>query len=306
MDWHLLAFIAPLLWATSNYIDKFQLTKSFDEEDGSFALVVLSGLVGALVSIIILFFGVDVISASTTAKLLLVINGILAITSFIPYYKAIKDEDPVGVIPIFQTVPVFGYFLALIFLGEQLTLIQILAGLIVIFGAVGLSVDIKDKFVFKARPFFLMLLSSFILAISGLIFKKFALEESYWVASYWEYIGYLLVAVVIIAFSKSSRKLFVSLFSRKRSRALYLAITEEGLSTTAALMYAFATLLAPYAIVATVVNGLQPFYIYMLGVMFTLVFPRIFKEKATKRDLIHKLIFIVIIFIGTYLLGRST
>ncbi|MBU4142239.1 hypothetical protein KKE99_05225, partial [Patescibacteria group bacterium] len=78
--------------------------------------------------------------------------------------------------------------------------------------------------------------------------------------------------------------------------------TNEVLNIIAKIIMNFATLLAPLALV-WVVNGFQPFFVLFFGIIITLFFPRFSKENLLKKHLAQKVIAILIIFIGVYLLN---
>ena len=136
-------------------------------------------------------------------------------------------------------------------------------------------------------------------------FKKVALQESFWISSFWQYLGTLSVTVFLFVFFSEHRKSFLSLFTREKIIILGLSSFQEVLNTSANLMFDFALLLAPLAVVSVVVNGLQPFYILIFGVILTALFPTFFNEKIGKKDLVQKSFFIIVIFIGTVLLRRA-
>lgn len=302
MNWHIFAFFAPALWAACNYIDKYLLTRHFKDANSTGVLMMVSGFVAALVAVILFFVGVDIGAPSLIYKLVMIGNGLMFIPAFLPYFVALREEDASIVVPIYQTIPVFGYFLALVFLGEHLSATQIVAGLIIILGAIGLSLDFTQKLKLKTKPLFLMLLSSLILSIENLIFKAVALHETFWITSFWEYVGAGIFAFALFVFTKKFRAGFLELFTKKRG-VLGLIIFQEGLNIGANLMASFALLLAPIALVSVVVNGLQPFYVLLLGVILTLLWPKQIKENLTKRGLLQKVVFIIIIFAGTAMLG---
>lgn len=53
------------------------------------------------------------------------------------------------------------------------------------------------------------------------------------------------------------------------------------------------------------VNGLQPVYVFLYGILLTLIFPRISKEDLSKKVLFQKLAAILVMFVGAYLINRS-
>ena len=78
----------------------------------------------------------------------------------------------------------------------------------------------------------------------------------------------------------------------------------EIINIVAKIIANFATLLAPLALVATL-NGTQPFFILMFGLLASILFPKWFARKFERGYLIQQLISVAIIFAGVTLLSFS-
>ena len=59
MQWYFLAFLSPLLWAISNHIDKYLLSRYFKNANSG-VLAIFTGLLGLLFSIAVLIISGDV------------------------------------------------------------------------------------------------------------------------------------------------------------------------------------------------------------------------------------------------------
>ena len=302
MNWIILAFLAPTFWALANYVDKFVIGKYLKSSTtGAGSLVVFTGLTASLIALLIGIIHGDVFIISLKQTAAIAFAGALLVASFIPYLKALQNEDSSVVVPLFQLIPVFSYFLAFIFLGEQLSAIQILAGIIVIVGSVGISLDLDKKFSIKRKVFLLMGLSSLMIAVNSLIFKMVALNTNFWVTGFWEYVGAGIFALMLIICVKTYRKEFLSLVGENGLAVSSLNIGGEVLNLSAKLSVAFATLSTPIALI-WIINGLQPFIILVLGIIINLTIPHLIKESAERKHLVQRGVCSVIIFIGIYLL----
>jgi len=300
MNWFFIALIAPALWAITNHIDKHLINKYF-KGGGVGVLLIFSSLIGILVLPFILIIQPDVFSIKPLFAFLITLNGFLYILGLLPYYYALKEDETSIVVPLFQTIPVFSYILAFVVLGEVLTIIQVFASLAIIVGAVLLSLDL-DKKKLKQKVFWLMLLASFSTALNGLIFKFVAIKEDFWTTGFWEYIGFVILSVILLIFIGSYRKQFLSVIKLNRVPVLSLNTINEILNIIAKIVMNFATLLAPLALV-WVVNGFQPFFVLIFGVIITLFFPYFGKELLVKKHLIQKIVAISIMFVGMYILN---
>lgn len=121
MNWFLIALVAPALWSVSNHIDKYLVSKYF-KGGGTGAMPIFSSGIGFLVLPVILVFHPEVLSFPIMQGLVVAFNGFIYIAALLPYIYALQRDEASIVVPLFQTIPVFGYILGYIFFGEQLTL----------------------------------------------------------------------------------------------------------------------------------------------------------------------------------------
>src|SRR5689334_2846683 len=132
MNWFFIALGAPILWAIVNIADNYLVAKfsNKEKEHSSGGLVLFSSLIGLFIALAIFIFTSHIFNISIIDKLLLLLNGGLTITWIILYLYALEIEDISVVVPWMLTIPIFGYVLGYIFLGETLTLSQIIGSII--------------------------------------------------------------------------------------------------------------------------------------------------------------------------------
>jgi uncharacterized membrane protein len=303
MNWFLIALIAPFFWAITNHIDKYLINRYF-KSGGVGALMIFSAIIGVVLLPIIYLIEPDVIHLKTSFAIFMILNGILYVVGLLPYFYALAEDEASIIVPLFQLIPFFGYLLALVVLNENLTLLQIFASLLVISGAILISLDLtKEKNKFKAKVFWLMVLSSFLVALNGLIFKFIALKENFWITSFWEYVGFSVAGIILLTFIKSYRNQFLFILKNNKIAVLSINGTNEILNIIAKMVMNFATILAPLALV-WVINGFQPFFVFILGIILTIFSPTLGKESVLKKHLVQKFTAIVIMFIGVYFLNK--
>jgi uncharacterized membrane protein len=300
MNWFLIAIIAPLLWATTNFIDKFLVSKHFESDTDT--LIIYSAVIGLPVAILIALFKPEVLSLNLKVVTLIVLNSFLYILYLFPYFKALSKADTSIVTSLFQTIPVFSYFLAFFILGETISGLQILGSLFVIAGAVGISLKFnKGKVRLTTEVLLLQLLASFIIALNYLFFKFFAIKSDFWTVSFWQYLGFAIFGLVMLVAVRSYRESFIVSFRRSSKEIINLNILNEVLNISATIIFTFATLLAPLALV-WVINGIQPLFVFLIGAGLTLFFPHLIKEDISRKTVLQKVFFMIIIAIGAYLL----
>lgn len=302
MNWFYIALIAPALWSVSNHIDKFLINKYF-RGGGAGSLIIFSSIIGLFIIPIIFAFHPHVFNISTINALIITSNGFIYILALLPYIYALQKDEASIVVPLYQTIPVFSYFFGLFFLGEVLTSSQIFASLLVIFGAVALSLDLtNEKLKFKRDIFLLMLFSSFLIALNGFIFKFIAIQADFLITSFWEYVGFAILGFLLLTFVKSYRKQFLDVIKANKIPVLSINAFNEIINIIAKMCMNFATLLAPIALV-WVINDFQPFFVFLFGILITLSFPKFATENITRKHLLQKTIAIAIMFAGVYMLS---
>ncbi len=303
MNWFLIALAAPAFWAISNHIDKYLLEKYFKRQ-GIGALIIFSGLIYLFILPVLLLFSTDVLEVPARSVALLVACGIIEVFGFLAYLYALEKDEASIVVPLFQITPVFSYFLGYFWLGETLTRGQILGSLLLIVGAMILSLDLAQiKTKFKTTIFFLAFLGSFIFALVAAIFKFVALEEDFWATIFWSSFGDSIMGLIFLLFVASYRDQFFNLFKTSAVFIIGVNVFNEIITLIGQLLARYAFLLAPIFLVQAV-GGFSPFFVFFFGALLTLIFPRLgIKEDLSKKALIQKFLAIAIMFAGTYIIN---
>lgn len=303
MTWFYLALLAPALWGVANHIDKYLISNYF-KGGGEGSLIIFSSLIGAIVMPIIYFIHPDVTAIEPRMAILILLNGFLYILGLLPYLWALALDEASIVIALFQMVPVFSYLLGYLLLGENLNTIQVIAAGLIISGAVGITLDLTSKQIkLKTKVFGLMAFSSFLVALNGIVFKMVAISADFWTTSFWEYSGFVTLAILLLIFVKKYREQFFSVIKLNKVGIIGLNGVNEVLNVCGKMLMNAASLLAPVSLVWAV-NGFQPIFVFIYGIILTLFLPHIGKENIEKKQLIQKVISIFVALTGTWMLNR--
>lgn len=304
MQWFFIALAAPFLWAVVNIFDKYLVSRfsQKEKERSSGGLVLFSSLIGIFIAFLIWFFSSGVSDISTLDKLLLMATGVFTIIWIILYLFTLETEDVSVVAPWFLTVPVFGYILGFIFLGETLSGQQMVGSLVVLFGVFMISLDFSlEGRKFRWKPVIYMLIACFLVAFSGIIFKYITIENNFWVTSFWEYLGLGVSGLFIFLFIPKYRSQFMHM-NRTGGRTIFLVnIISELMTVSGNLLTNFALLLAPVTMVY-LVGSFQPVFVLILGIISTSFFPHLAKENLDKYVLFPRITAIAIMIIGSIIL----
>jgi uncharacterized membrane protein len=302
MSWIALALIGPLLWSIGNHIDKFLIEKYFKNKTiGS--LLIFSSLIGLFIAPVIYILKPDVLNIGLEYIFLILVASIMFVIFVWSYLKAMEDEEASIAVPFFQLIPVFAYILGYFFLGEIITNVQVLAMFLIIVSASILSfeIDEENKFKLRKKTVFFMTLSSLASAVDSVIFKYVILEEDFWISSFWSFTWIGIIGLTLLLLFKTYRKDFFYSIRNNSKPIIGLNIVNETLSTIANVATAFATLLAPVALVLSV-NAYQPVFVFIIGIFLTVFFPEIATEKIKLKHILQKVLVIGVMLVGTYLL----
>src|SRR3569833_523733 len=138
--WLLLAFSGPVCWAVSTHIDKYLVDRYFHDSDTA-VLMLFTALTGVLLLPIIWWIEPAILKPALGAIAVMTVSGILYMGAMLFYLRAIQSEEASVVAPLFQASTLFTFLLGLIFLHELPRWQQLAGVVLIIGGAIGLSLD---------------------------------------------------------------------------------------------------------------------------------------------------------------------
>ena len=284
--WLLYAFSGPLLWAISTHIDKFLVDKYFHDSDTT-VLMVFTAFLGVLALPVIWLFEPKVLSLPWLATVVMTVSGILYMGAMLFYLRAIQSEEASVVAPLFQANTLFTFLLGLILLHELPHWPQLAGAGLVVLGAIGLSLDKNLHFgSFKPRLVVLMVSATFVLALSSVVFKFFAVHDEFWSTTFWTFVGEGLFGGAILAVP-DYRQQFVRLFRKNPGAVIGVNAANELINLGGGLGVRYASLLAPVALVSAI-SATSTFFVFLFGILLTLFFPRYGREELSLRNVIQK------------------
>lgn len=295
----MLAVLASFLWSITNHTDRF-LVNGVDRAASSIkTLMVFSTLIAGIMAatIWLCFNGWQIPSINWPAFTLIFGSaGCYVVASYL-YFRALDGNETSRIVVLYQLIPMFSYVLGLIFLHETLNLRQIGGSLIILVAAVIISINFRQKAKTNQRQALLfMLLSCLAFALYYLLFDLAREQSSYDSCAFWYQIGMVIFGLGFIIVP-SFRNNFTQAIRRNGKIYVPLNLMNELLNSAAVLMSNYAVIALPLAL-ANVMNGLQPAFTFILGVIGMKLMPKYFEEDLSRPAVIQKLGCIVLIGIG--------
>ncbi len=300
MNWFLIALVPPLLYAVTNLLDKTLLSKYF-KEGGVGTLLMFSALL-SIIALPLLYWIEPKVMVQGENLRTIAILALLDIVLIWAYLMALKDEESSATIFYYQLVPVIALVMGYFKLDETITLNQGMGMIIIIFGTSLVSFQsdgAKLKFRWKTVGF--MLIACTCWATESVFFKDVALEENIWRSLFWKHVMLLVIGVLMFMFMPKQRQNFLERFKAGSAGIIALNIINESLYMSANAVAAYAFMLAPVALVL-LAETFQVFFVLILGVALTFIFPKIFNESIEKGTVLKKIVALAITGTGTYVL----
>lgn len=302
MSWFFLALLGPFLYALTNHIDKILLEKYF-KESGVGTLLIFSALLSGLALPFLFLIDPTVFSVSVPHIATLAFVGVLNVLVLFFYLEALKDEEASIAVVFYQLVPVFGYGLGYLILGETLSALQLAAMATIILGTaiVSVEVDVDNKFRLRTKTVFLMTAAALMWGLESVVFKAVALEERVVRSLFWEHLMLTVIGIGILLFARRYRQHFLMAIRQNSRGILSLNVLNESLYMLGNIAFSFAYLLAPVALVL-LTQSYQPLFVLVIGLLITVFLPRLAVERIEAKHLWQKGLAIAVTGIGTYLL----
>lgn len=300
MLWFFLALISTFFYAVSNIFDKI-VREHFIKD--TIVILMLGELFSFIAFIAIVFFkGLTWIGWSN----FILANFLVALYFFslFPYYKAIAIKDASIVVSLFNLQPLFVLILSFIFLHEQLSNYQYLGFIFIIFGSLLINWESKKRKLYAGEAFWLTLICTFIWAIYLLFLKKIYLAGDFWLISSYLYGISALYLIPLIIFSPTRKKFFFHI--KKQPLVAFLFKYSSSLvNLVAELFNRWALILGSVSLIA-VIGGTQGAFVLITTVFLGKFIPQYIKEKNNYQLFLQKLVAILFMIIGLYLINFSS
>jgi len=166
---------------------------------------------------------------------------------------------------------------------------------------ISFEIDIDNRFKLRRKVILPMIAAAFFWAAGDTVLKMVALQENVVRSLFWENLTLFLAGIVIFIFVRSYRENFLLALKNNSKIILSFNLLNEGLYVLGNIIFAFAYIMAPVALVL-LTDSFQPVFALIIGVFLTIFFPKISVEKIGAKHLWPKIIAICITGIGTYLL----
>jgi len=294
MSWILLSIAAAFLWAFCNIIDKYVVSSWVVRPA---ILVIISAIVGLVFGSGV-FFGVGLAPLPAPYILLALFSGALSSAWLYLYFKAVKQGEISRLVPIMYLAPVFIAVFAWLFLGETLASEKYLGILLLIAGAILVSLKLPLSFSL-GNAFWLMLLATFLSAINQIVQKYLLGFADFWTIFAYTRFGFILAVAPIIFLYLPD---LIAVYKEKKMKFIGIMAMNDSVNYLGVLIFTLATAIGSVTL-TNAIGSVQPFFVLLLATLLGIFYPKVLKEEISRSIIALKLASIVIIFVGGLLIS---
>ena len=291
IEWLFFALLAVLFWTSTNLIDKILVTDHFKNP---LMNTLISGSISPFFGLFILAF-IKFEVPSTEFIFLSVFSGLIVFLGNYFYFHSLKEEEVSRVAPFFLSMSIFILIFSAIFLKEVLSFNQYTGIILIVSGAVILSIK-KGFRITLNKSIFFALTSSFLYAIVYVISKHLLSFQDFFVLFAFQGFGIGLGALITVFFFKGFFK-----EAKKKMNATKWALLSETLGSIGSFSSLIAVSMAFVSLVGAI-PAFQPLFVLILASIISFFNPKLLKEELKKTTLIQKFFSILIMVYGSTLL----
>ena len=293
MLWIFLAFLAPVLFGLANILDNYFVNRLFKNVT---SLVFYATLLNLLFLPFLFFIQTPHLPAWNLIPAFIAV-ALVDILYLFPYYKALQHDDTSTVSSLFSLGKVFVPLLAFLFVGEVLHPTQYLGFFILILSSALITME-PGKLKFN-RSFMYMALSSLLIALETVIYK-YIFTNVNWITGFtWALLFsfFLLLPLLMLKKTRASIRAQAHVFRK----TFHLFALEELLTFGGFAAITYAISVASVTIV-NAIGSFQPFFVLLYALIFSRLFPTVFKEKIDRISLLKKMVFFALMISGVILI----
>jgi drug/metabolite transporter (DMT)-like permease len=311
MSWLLIAIIAYFILALVNLADKFILEQVVP---GAKTYAFLVGVSGLLIFLISPWF---LIWPGWNFWLISILTGSFFSVAILFLYYALKNSEASKIITLVGgTVPIMTLFFSFILFKETFTGRQLIAVLFLVAGTILISlINVEKTIWFKVKEWFhvpaprqtksvlLSLIAALFFALYWVGTKYSFNNQEFFSALIWIRLGSFLAVLVLIFRKKDREEIKKDLIkSNQKKQNKFIFLGTQGLAAVGSILQNYAVALGSVVLVMSL-QGLQYAFILVFSSLLSLFLPKIIKENQSAKIVVQKIMAILLIGMGLYLIS---
>ncbi|HUO42031.1 MAG TPA: EamA family transporter [Methylomirabilota bacterium] len=292
--WFLYALTSVVFFGFTTIVDKLMLENRFS----SFSYFITFAPPALVFSIWVFAFQRTVLSLPYAFAF---VAGLISAGGYFLYVVSIRAEEASRVAALTSLYPAFVAVLAVFLVNEIFPAGSYLGIILMILGTILISY--KRNHVRKIVPLSLVIVliaTNFCYSLDQILSKISLDHISFWPFLMMFMLGRFFVVFPSLALSSVRRK-FISEIERLERKFALLLVLGSSMWSIALIFYFYAASLGPITLVSTTAL-ISPLFTLLFAILITKYLPKVLEEEIDGRTVAMKLVAIVLICVGTYLI----
>ncbi len=294
-EWFYFAILSLILISIVNIIDKI-LVSNYSVTPLAFVMIL--GATSFMPFVMLPFFRLTVLPIHVIIPTILV--GFIRIYYTLPYFTALTTEEVSRVVPLLQLTPIFVLGLSSVVLNESLKANNYIAFMLLVLGGTLFSINPR-KGLRLSLAFYLMIVSSFLLAVYNIALKYLYSFNDFYSIFLWVQVGSFLAFFQLFTI-KRFRNYLTRTYKTSNKRIGVVIVGEQAVAYISLACSNYAISLGPVALISAL-GSVQPLFVLLLATLLSLQFPRLLGENMSRADFLLKGFGIIAIVVGAYIIN---
>jgi len=295
MPWTLITIFSYFLNAIASVGDKILVSKKIPNP------IAYSFYVGILSIFVIFLMPFGFSMPPLNILIIALLSGATFLFALIFLFRTLVDGEPSRVFTGFGgMVPLFTLLLSFIILNQVLTIKEFF--IFILLTASGLLIlESKNKLFFYKKEFKKIVIAAFLFSLALVLAKYVYLNHPFLSGFIWTRLGSLLTALLLLLSGENRRKIFKTTKNTQKKHKILLVLNKI-LAGAAFLLLNFAIAKGNVSII-NAMKGVEYGFIFIIAIIFSLKFPSLLKEHLTRKTVFKKIISIILIGLGLFVLS---
>lgn len=304
MIWLILTGAATILASLYGFLDNFITDTIFKGRHAQAQKIFFGG--AYLLTALIIFLLFEVQAVPIAIALFLILSGIIATLSSIPYYMALSKDDTTNVTLLEQFSPIFYLIFGRFILGEQIGGAQLAAFLIVLAAPLLIVLSSKKRSkgnLIKTAGYVLVQVT--IASLAHTLTAKYGAGVTPETMLFYLFIGKGIGDIIETVVVKKWRERWLHVWRKNHTSPKFwlTMVIDHLLYVGYDACYFTALILAPtIAIAPAIIKTAKPILVFIFGIIFSILWPNFGREKINKRAVRIRLIATTLAVVGVVLM----
>ncbi len=295
-----IAILAYALNAGAIIVDKILLQKSIPNPIAYAFFISVLGLL----TVLLIPFGFSL--PSLNVVLMCIFSGISFTLALYAMFISLKNAEASTVGPIIGALnPLFTIIIGFLFFAQLLSSTQIIAVLILVTGATIISIDFRHHLLLLNKNLFWMIASGAFFALSYVLLREAFLQTNFLNGLILSRLGGGVFALTFLIFPTLRREIFTKKpqSSSQNKITATLLLFGQLMGASQGLLLTYAVSLASPALVNSLF-GVQYLVILLFSLAIYRKYPSLLDETLTRTTILQKIIGVIILSFGLYVLSK--